>query len=192
MRIFAQRGYDGARAEDMAAEMGIAKGSIFQHFKTKEGLFLAAYKKAVAVLGKYLDAPPAAQAAGFFGVIRYWLEATGSIIHSEWMPYRVLLIGVYGTQLSLRREIQTYMMTEDPQGTLAFVRWGIERGEVRDDVDARMIASLVEWTVDRFQDAVINDDLDPGLFRGDSGRAQQEAARIGQYVEILRGAIGKA
>jgi AcrR family transcriptional regulator len=32
MRLFAEQGYHAARVGDIAAELGIAKGSIFQHF----------------------------------------------------------------------------------------------------------------------------------------------------------------
>jgi AcrR family transcriptional regulator len=42
MRHFAEHGYQGARVEDIAAELGIAKGSVFQHFGSKAGLFLSA------------------------------------------------------------------------------------------------------------------------------------------------------
>ncbi|MGA9860630.1 MAG: helix-turn-helix domain-containing protein, partial [Terriglobales bacterium] len=46
IRHFAERGYSAARVEDIAAQLGIAKGSVFQHFRSKEGLFFEAYKKA--------------------------------------------------------------------------------------------------------------------------------------------------
>ncbi len=57
MRHFAERGYHATRIEDIATELSIAKGSVFQHFGNKEGLFLAAYKKAGSPLPAYLDAP---------------------------------------------------------------------------------------------------------------------------------------
>ena len=47
MRHFAEQGYHAARVGDIAAGLGIAKGSIFQHFGSKDGLFFEAYKKAV-------------------------------------------------------------------------------------------------------------------------------------------------
>jgi len=39
MAHFAEHGFHAARVGDIAAELGIAKGSIFQHFKSKDGLF---------------------------------------------------------------------------------------------------------------------------------------------------------
>lgn len=50
LRHFAEHGYQGARMGDVAAELGIAKGSVFQHFGSKAGLFLATYKRAVSSL----------------------------------------------------------------------------------------------------------------------------------------------
>ena len=57
MRHFAEQGYHAARVGDMATELGIAKGSIFQHFGSKDGLFFEVYKKAVRSFSRYLDAP---------------------------------------------------------------------------------------------------------------------------------------
>ena len=45
MRHFAEDGYQGAKVEDVANDLGIAKGSIFQHFGSKAGLFFEAYKR---------------------------------------------------------------------------------------------------------------------------------------------------
>ena len=88
MRHFAERGYHATRIEDIATELSIAKGSVFQHFGSKEGLFLAAYKKAVASFAAYLDAPPAVTARGFFETLRYWLERTDRLVRENWVPYR--------------------------------------------------------------------------------------------------------
>jgi AcrR family transcriptional regulator len=58
MRHFADQGYRGARIEDIASEVGVAKGTVFLHFGSKEGLFLATYEEAVRQLPAWLDAPP--------------------------------------------------------------------------------------------------------------------------------------
>ena len=44
---FAEHGYHAARVGDIAIALGIAKGSIFQHFGSKDGLFFEVYKRAV-------------------------------------------------------------------------------------------------------------------------------------------------
>lgn len=55
---FAEHGYHAARVGDIAIALGIAKGSIFQHFGSKDGLFFEVYKRSVRSFAKYLDAPP--------------------------------------------------------------------------------------------------------------------------------------
>ena len=55
MRQFAEHGFQGARIEDIATELQIAKGSVFQHYGSKAGLFLEAYKRAVSSLPAWLD-----------------------------------------------------------------------------------------------------------------------------------------
>jgi AcrR family transcriptional regulator len=57
LHAFAERGYQGTKVEDVAAELAISKGSVFQHFGSKAGLFLAAFRKAVEKLPAWLDAP---------------------------------------------------------------------------------------------------------------------------------------
>jgi len=189
MRHFAERGYQAARIEDIATELSIAKGSVFQHFGSKEGLFLAAYQKAVSSFSAYLDAPPPVVANGFFETLRYWLERTDRLVRENWIPYRVALLGNYGTDLRVRHEINRFLRERDPYGTAAFVRMGVARGEIRSDIDEEMIVSLLDWTVERFQDALLTEELDPGLFPRQANRAEKTAARIYQFMELLHGAI---
>jgi TetR/AcrR family transcriptional regulator len=189
MRHFAERGYHDTRIEDIATELSIAKGSVFQHFGSKEGLFLAGYKKAVASFPAYLDAPAEIVAKGFFATLRYWLERTDRLVRENWIPYRIALLGNYGTDLKLRQEINRFLRDQDPYGTAAFVRLGVERGEVRSDIDGAMITSIVEWTVERFQDALLTGELDPGLFSRQGNRPEKTAARIEQFLDLLGGAI---
>jgi AcrR family transcriptional regulator len=191
MRHFAEHGYQGARVEDLARELGIAKGSIFQHYGSKAGLFLATYKRAVSSLPAWLDAPSEVVEAGFWPVLEYWLDRTEHLIHEDWVPYRVSLIGNYGTDLTLKRDINRFLLSEDPYGTLDFVEFGVRRNEVRGDVDAEMIASMLDWLAERFQDALVTEELDPGLFhRRSEGPERRRQLRITQFTELLRSAIG--
>lgn len=190
MRHFAERGYDGVRIEEIAREAGVAKGAVFGYFTSKDGLFLAAYQAASRSFSCYLDAPADVVADGFFAVISYWIEHTPHLIHEDWVPYRVTLLGNYCSSLQLRREITQFLLNEDPYGTQAFVEFGIARGEIRTDIDIRMLVSLVDWLMDRCQDAIVTEELDPGLFGSAAQSPQMRDLRVRQFVELLRGAIG--
>ncbi|MGC1650702.1 MAG: TetR/AcrR family transcriptional regulator [Candidatus Sulfotelmatobacter sp.] len=187
---FAQHGYHAARVGDIAIELGIAKGSIFQHFGSKDGLFFEVYKRSVRSFAKYLDAPSEIRSAGFFEVLRYWLVRTEHLVHEDWIPYRISLLGNYGTDLVLKREINRFLISEDPYGTVSFVRLGLERHELRKDMEIEMIVSIIDWMMERFQDALLTAELDPGLFRRQGELAEKKEARIQQFLDVLRRAIG--
>jgi AcrR family transcriptional regulator len=190
MRHFAERGYEDVRIEEIAREAGVAKGAVFGYFDSKAGLFLAAYQAAARSFSAYLDAPAEILAEGFFPVITYWIEHTPHLIHEDWVPYRVTLVGNYCSSLQLRREITQFLLRDDPYGTQAFVQFGIARGEIRTDIDTKMVVSLVDWLMDRCQDAILTEELDPGLFGSAAPSAQMRDLRVRQFVELLRSAIG--
>ena len=191
MEHFAARGFEATRIEEIAAEAGVSKGAVFGYFNTKAGLFLAAYQAAARSFQPYLAAPPEVVAAGFFAVLEYWLLATPHLIQEDWIPYRVTLLGNYAIDLELKREINRYLRTQDPYGTVEFVRYGIERGEVRTDMDFEMTTSMVDWLMEKFQDALVTQELDPGLFVRAGERTSSAQARIDQFVKLLRRAIGR-
>ena len=81
-------------------------------------------------------------------------------------------------------------MREDPYGWNDFVSYGIKRGELRTDLDVEMIGSVLEWTMDRFQDALLTEELDPGLFRKQGAVPEKKESRIRQFVDLMQRAIG--
>src|SRR5690349_19076111 len=189
MEQFAANGYEGTRAEAIAAAAGVSKGAVFGYFGSKAGLFLAAYQAATRTFSRYLEAPAEVLARGFFATMSYWLEHTPHMIHEDWIPYRVVLIGSYCADLQLKREITKYMRQEDPYGTREFVQFGVDRGEVRRDIESELIVSLVDWLIDRCQDAIVTEELDPGLFGYFTHSAQLREQRVRQFVELVRSAI---
>ena len=186
MRHFADRGYRGTRVEDVAAEVGVAKGTVFLDFGSKEALFLEAFKRAVSLLPAWLDAPADIVEQGFWAVLDWWLQRAEELVASDPVPNRVALIARTDTSLDIRRPVDRFMRSEDPYGTLEFVEFGVKRGELRDDVDAEMIASTLDWMAERFQDALVSEDLDPGLIHR---RPERRPMRIKEFVEVLRNGI---
>jgi len=190
MRHFAEHGYRASRVEDIATEVGVAKGTVFLDFGSKEELFLAAYQRAVSMLPAWLDAPPEIVLAGFWSTLDWWLERTEEVVGQDWVPNRVAVIGRYDAGLGVRRPIDRFMRSEDPYGTLDFVEDGVRRGELREDIDVEMLASMVDWLAERFQDALVTEELDPGLFHRHANQPHRTQTRIDEFVELLRSAIG--
>ena len=186
MRHFAVRGYLQTRVEDVAVDSGIAKGTVFLDFGSKEGLFLAVHQRAISMLPAWLDAPAEVVGQGFWATLDWWLQRTEELVASDPIPNRISLIGRYDTGLEMRRSIARFMHSEDPFGTLEFVEFGVDRGEVRDDVDIEMLAATIDWLAERFQDALVSDQLDPGLIHR---HPERRGMRIKEFVEVLRDGI---
>ena len=186
MGHFAEHGYRGARVEDIATAVGVAKGTVFLDFGSKEGLFLAVYERAVARLPAWLDAPKDVVAEGVWATLDWWLERTEQYNAEDWVPNRVAVIGRHDTGLGLRGPIERFMRSEDPYGTLEFVEFGVRRGEIRDDVDAEMIASMLDWLAERFQEALASEELDPGLIHR---QPERRGMRIKEFLAVLRDGI---
>jgi len=53
-----------------------------------------------------------------------------------------------------------------------------------------MIVSILDWTIERFQDALLTEELDPGLFRRQGEIGERKEARINQFIDVLTRAIG--
>ena len=45
-------------------------------------------------------------AKGFFATLRYWLERTDRLVRENWIPYRIALLGNYGTDLKAAQRDQ--------------------------------------------------------------------------------------
>jgi AcrR family transcriptional regulator len=166
--------------------VGVAKGTVFLHFASKEGLFLAAFERSVQELPAWLDVPDEIKDGGFWAVLDYWLERTEAFVAEVWVQNRVAMIGRHDTGLRLRRPIDRFMRSEDPYGTLEFVEFGVRRGEIRDDVDIDMIASMLDWLAERFQDALASAELDPGLVHRKPYLPERRATRIREFLELVR------
>jgi hypothetical protein len=51
-----------------------------------------------------------------------------------------------------------------------------------------MIVSMVDWLMDRCQDAMVTEELDPGLF-GYHHRPGVRDQRVREFIELLRSAV---
>jgi TetR/AcrR family transcriptional regulator len=190
MRHFAEHGYEAARVGDMANHLGIAKGSVFQHFGSKDGLFFETYKSALRSLPPYLDVPAEVKDAGFFAVVRHRLSVGPQFLEKYRVPYRLVLLGNYGSDLNLKKRITRFVGTEDPLGATELIKMGLESGEVRTDIDQFLITSFLECTFERMHDFLLTAEVDPELFHRSANSNGNKERMIDHFVTVLRGAIG--
>ena len=67
---------------------------------------------------------------------------------------------------------------------------GIERGEVRTDVDSALVTSILECTFERMQDFLLTSEPDRDLFHRTGNFSGSREQLIDQYITVLQSAIG--
>ena len=61
--LLSEKGYQGMTMDDLATRVGIAKGSLYQHFKSKEDLISVALVSFMDGITNYIDTLPSTQPA---------------------------------------------------------------------------------------------------------------------------------
>ena len=132
-------------------------------------------------------------AAGFFDVLYYSLVRTEHLLHEDWIPYRISLLGElrHRSGVEVRRDQPLSDCGRSLRNIALRALWP-GRGELRKDMDVEMIVSILDWTMERFQDALLTAELDPGLFRRQGEMPEKKEARIRQFLAVLRRAVGVA
>jgi AcrR family transcriptional regulator len=149
LRVFARKGYDGASMDDVAAEAGITKASIYHHVSGKEELLARGFNRALDALFAIFEEPEAAAgtpSARLRYIVRRVAETTTRHLAEVTVLFRARgNSDVERDALERRRRFDRNVADLVVQAQRA--------GEVRTDLDAGLVArlsfgmsnSIVEW-----------------------------------------------
>jgi AcrR family transcriptional regulator len=134
---FVARGYAATRLDDVAKRAGVAKGTIYLHFKDKEALFQELIRTALVPLIGRLAAPPPAGSS-----IRAALEGFAQTFAQEVVSTRrgdiVRLIVAEGVRFpSVADFYYREVVSRGLAGMRALIELGIARGEIAQEGLAR-------------------------------------------------------
>lgn len=150
-RVFSTRGFRNARIADIAAEAGVAKGLVYQYFKSKEELFFAVFEWYNEQISLWIrDRIRAAETAREKLMLLARLFVKAGLDHIE--LYGLTLefwaaagTGIYGGSFreSFREayDVMRGMVSE-------IVREGRAAAEFRQDVDAEATAAVLVGAID--------------------------------------------
>jgi len=76
-RLLAEKGFEAMTVDEVAAQVGIAKASLYKHFASKEALAVAAMLRVIRLMQDFIQALPAEAPAleNLRAVVRWTLEA---------------------------------------------------------------------------------------------------------------------
>lgn len=143
MRLWSEKGFAATRLDDVAAEAGVAKGTIYLYFASKEALFEAALRQTLVATmesagGRTEDFAGSTREllTLFFGMVHRQLEETGAVVLMK------VLIGEghrFPTLVALHRELA---LSRGMEILRRILQRGVARGELRPDAvrtDPRII-----------------------------------------------------
>jgi AcrR family transcriptional regulator len=137
MDEFVARGYAATRLDDVAERAGVAKGTIYLHFKDKEALFQELIRSALVPLITRLAAPPPAG-----GSVRAALEGFAQTFAQEVVATRrgdiVRLIIAEGARFpGVADFYYREVVSRGLAGMRALIELAIARGEIRQEALAK-------------------------------------------------------
>ena len=137
MDEFIERGYAATRLDDVASRAGVAKGTIYLHFKDKEALFQELVRTALVPLIGRLAAPPPPGSS-----VRAALEGFAQTFAQEVVTTRrgdiVRLIVAEGARFpGVADFYYREVVSRGIAGMRALIELGIARGEIRQEGLAR-------------------------------------------------------
>jgi AcrR family transcriptional regulator len=140
---FVTRGFTATRIDDIAKRAGVAKGTIYLHFKDKESMFEELVRTAIVPLVKRLAAPPAPG-----GTVREAVEAlVGTFIREVVNTRRGDIIRLIVSEGPRFPAIADFyyreVISRGLAGMQAMIELGIARGEIRQTDLARFPQILV-------------------------------------------------
>jgi AcrR family transcriptional regulator len=184
LREFAERGYHQASINRIVGRLDIAKGSLFQYFGSKEGLFRHLFRRAVDEIKAPLRAIRDAEGAGSFpDRLKRVFAASSAFAQAH--PF---LWGIYRRMLTQEDfPLRATLLSEVRAEALTFFRelveLGQQRGEVRANLDPALAAFVIEAALDRAITAQDSPVLDAGL--GLSADPDTRQARLDALAEAL-------
>ena len=143
--LFIHFGYDKTRVSDIAREIGVSKGVIYLHFDSKEALFEGLLIREMQSYGEvWLDTleadPDGGTLAGMYKAMLYAMNHNAFISAMFKQDHHVF--GSYLRQPDNLMKRTQAQQSETPR--FAFVKMMQEAGAIRQDIDAKVIAHIMD------------------------------------------------
>jgi AcrR family transcriptional regulator len=182
---FSRWGYEKASINRMVGRIGIAKGSIFQYFGSKKNLYFHIFEYAVALVRRSLKGVKAeTEGENFFIRLAKSLRAGIFFIQRYPRIYQIYLKMLFQEDFPFRADLLRTIRLFSMDYLRPMVEEGINRGDLREDLDPQVAAFLLDAVMDRFLQAYCIAYMDPGL---DLFQANEKVilSRIEDCVDIV-------
>jgi TetR/AcrR family transcriptional regulator len=189
---FADKGYPQASLNVIVARSGIAKGSLYQYFTDKTGIFLYIFDFAVGLVQRILvQVKESTQAEDFFTRLEKSLLAGVAFIRQHPKIYGIYLKILFDQQVPQRQELLQRVRQFAAAYLHSLLRQGLARGELRPDLPVATTTFFLDALLDRFLQAVSVSALDVSL--GLNQASQDDISRrVQELMHLVRQGLAPA
>jgi TetR/AcrR family transcriptional regulator len=188
---FAEEGYSGASVNTIVKRIGISKGSLFNYFFDKRGLFHFVFEHALDTVKDYLKTVrDATSSDDLFTRLEKSLLAGVAFIRSHPRVFKIYLRVLFENGLPDRNSLIKSIRQSSTEYLVEFIEVAKARGEVHAEVDVKEAAFVIEAVLERFLQVYGVQYLDAGLgiYKAPDDEVRRWAKRI---VSLLRtGLVG--
>ncbi len=183
---FAAWGFHRASINRLVRAIGIAKGSIFQYFGSKEGLFSYIFDYAIETVRFSLKKVKRdTEHLDFYSRVEASLMEGISFIENHPKLYRIYLKMVFQEDFPARDRYLKKIRLFSVDYLKPLIETGIHRGEIRADLDPDIAAFMLDAIFDRFMQAYAVPFFDSeGTIHG-SGR-EEIKKKIKQVIDLVK------
>jgi len=167
---FASKGYGNASMNSVVKAAAISKGSLFQYFKSKQGLFDVVVDMATGRVTEYLKGVRDETASlSFFERLKKLLSAGFTFIDQHPLLARIYFHLLQSGEAPFGSERLRRLNRRGDQFLAELIEHAIDRGELRNDTDVDRVAFLINSMLVTLLRAYYTEFLGSGLglYRGD-------------------------
>jgi len=139
LRVFAERGFDGASMDDVARAAGITKAAIYHHIGSKDALLDRGLTRALEALFAVLDEEPARDGPPL-GRLRYIVRRVAELA-VRLLPELTVLVRIRGNSEVERAALNRRRSFDRTVAKIA--RAAQEEGTLVPDIEAHLLVRLV-------------------------------------------------
>lgn len=139
MKLFAEKGYDATSIEDITETVGVAKGTLYYHFTSKEEIFDFLIEEGIKLLQNSVDIKTA-KYSNYLDKIKAIVLIQIKIVNKYENLINIILTQLWGKEKrNLKCQKLIYEYTDKIE---EFVRQGMKLGQIKGD-DAKIIATEI-------------------------------------------------
>ncbi|HTM47004.1 MAG TPA: TetR/AcrR family transcriptional regulator [Polyangiaceae bacterium] len=165
--VFARKGLDRSKVEDITQHAGLSKGAFYLHFKSKEAAFIELLSGMLEALGKIaldMDRCIAAREAGSLAdFLDEWLNRDTELFEFVWQNRQLMRLTLEGGGSAHHLHLIDDFAQRAQEVSVELLRSGVAAGFYRKDLDVGTAAAFIAGGYDRFARQLVRETKKPNI-----------------------------